>query len=226
MKMDHETLDAEASDVEAGSAHAVAPTREVPRDCVICLEALLSRDHTVLPCNHYFHTDCLREWQNVKRECPMCRASDDVAPADGHPAVRVVRSARRVVANDLLLVEHVAWRTPYGALVFLSYCNAVLSFFTNPLLIIWATMTVFMMQMPSHRMLAMGGILVYIGLSAQCMTEIDNGHLRLVTILSMLTCALQIFILAHLARMERRNSLSFASSTARSSHDDSAIIEL
>lgn len=25
------------------------------------------------PCNHYFHEKCLKEWMDIKLECPFCR---------------------------------------------------------------------------------------------------------------------------------------------------------
>jgi hypothetical protein len=27
----------------------------------------------VTPCDHVFHTDCLKEWMEQKMECPSCR---------------------------------------------------------------------------------------------------------------------------------------------------------
>lgn len=27
------------------------------------------------PCNHYFHEKCLKEWMDLKLDCPFCRAT-------------------------------------------------------------------------------------------------------------------------------------------------------
>ena len=42
-------------------------------DCPICLEA--GKDSIIVKteCNHYFHKECLLEWLNVTKSCPMCR---------------------------------------------------------------------------------------------------------------------------------------------------------
>eukprot|EP00914_Ancora_sagittata_P033999 GHVO01068724.1.p1 GENE.GHVO01068724.1~~GHVO01068724.1.p1 ORF type:complete len:290 (+),score=35.19 GHVO01068724.1:119-871(+) len=44
-------------------------------DCVICIGELdVSNDKTVVtPCDHFFHDTCLRQWMEVKMECPFCR---------------------------------------------------------------------------------------------------------------------------------------------------------
>ena len=45
-------------------------------DCVICMTevVLADRDYMVTPCCHVFHEQCLRQWMDVKMECPTCRA--------------------------------------------------------------------------------------------------------------------------------------------------------
>jgi hypothetical protein len=42
-------------------------------DCPICLEAGKDSIFVKTECNHYFHKECLLEWLNVKKTCPMCR---------------------------------------------------------------------------------------------------------------------------------------------------------
>jgi hypothetical protein len=46
-------------------------------DCVICMTEVViaERDYMVTPCNHVFHDACLRQWLDVKLECPTCRAA-------------------------------------------------------------------------------------------------------------------------------------------------------
>lgn len=51
---------------------------EVPGiDCLVCLDALplpmTRQDYMVTPCDHLFHTSCLRPWLEQKLECPTCR---------------------------------------------------------------------------------------------------------------------------------------------------------
>ena len=45
-------------------------------ECSICLGDFGPDDHvTPLPCDvrHYFHTDCIKEWAQVKLFCPLCQ---------------------------------------------------------------------------------------------------------------------------------------------------------
>jgi hypothetical protein len=42
-------------------------------NCSICLETI---DHTnikSLGCNHKFHVNCIDEWLQIRRQCPLCR---------------------------------------------------------------------------------------------------------------------------------------------------------
>ena len=45
------------------------------KDCNICLEQFNTNNELkVLPCNHFFHKDCIKEWLcNEKVNCPICR---------------------------------------------------------------------------------------------------------------------------------------------------------
>ena len=45
-------------------------------DCVICMNHVKIRtpsERMVTPCNHFFHTECLTRWIDIKQECPTCR---------------------------------------------------------------------------------------------------------------------------------------------------------
>ncbi|PWA66089.1 RING-H2 finger protein ATL16 [Artemisia annua] len=44
-------------------------------DCAICLEEFQEKEtiRIVQPCNHLFHTDCIKLWLSLSRSCPSCR---------------------------------------------------------------------------------------------------------------------------------------------------------
>lgn len=46
-------------------------------DCIICYDKVPSTygDYMIAPCDHLFCTTCLKQWLEVKNECPVCRAS-------------------------------------------------------------------------------------------------------------------------------------------------------
>jgi hypothetical protein len=46
-------------------------------DCVVCMEGLTfplrASAYMVTPCDHIFHTQCLRPWLDQALQCPTCR---------------------------------------------------------------------------------------------------------------------------------------------------------
>ncbi len=48
---------------------------EAERDCVICMSVVHANDRNRMasPCDHLFHSSCLRKWMEIKLECPTCR---------------------------------------------------------------------------------------------------------------------------------------------------------
>lgn len=42
------------------------------KECPICLNQL-ENTKVFLPCGHSFHGDCILDWIDNKRNCPMCR---------------------------------------------------------------------------------------------------------------------------------------------------------
>ena len=47
---------------------------KVEDDCSVCLETLLEKNVTYLPCKHYFHSNCLNQMIEAKTyTCPLCR---------------------------------------------------------------------------------------------------------------------------------------------------------
>ena len=42
------------------------------KDCPICLKEL-EYSQVFLPCGHTFHGDCILDWIDRKKNCPICR---------------------------------------------------------------------------------------------------------------------------------------------------------
>ncbi|XP_012843165.1 PREDICTED: uncharacterized protein LOC105963319 [Erythranthe guttata] len=40
--------------------------------CTVCLEGFSNEAYS-MPCGHYFHGDCIREWLRTSHSCPVCR---------------------------------------------------------------------------------------------------------------------------------------------------------
>ena len=52
------------------------PTPAPVLECSICYENIDVRDrfkYMLAPCNHLYHSECLKQWMEVKMECPICR---------------------------------------------------------------------------------------------------------------------------------------------------------
>lgn len=69
--------DADLSDTSPARLAEIVGTEPCTLDCVICMEQLrfpmARRDYMITPCDHLFHTGCLRPWIEHKLECPTCR---------------------------------------------------------------------------------------------------------------------------------------------------------
>ncbi|KAF6139119.1 hypothetical protein GIB67_009962 [Kingdonia uniflora] len=48
-------------------------------ECSICLKTLGNAEVTEMPCNHEYHSICLRDWLSTRNTCPICR---HVLPVD------------------------------------------------------------------------------------------------------------------------------------------------
>ena len=58
--------------VEGEGNSAAAPSES--RNCTICLMTPVANDVLkTLPCEHFFHSDCLKQWFTDHASCPMCR---------------------------------------------------------------------------------------------------------------------------------------------------------
>ena len=54
--------------------------------CIICREEMLATAASKkLPCNHIFHTRCLRSWFQRQQTCPTCRLNILRTPAPNNP---------------------------------------------------------------------------------------------------------------------------------------------
>ena len=52
----------------------VSKLEESNRRCVICFEDFNSGEKvTALPCIHFFHNPCIKEWIKKKSNCPICK---------------------------------------------------------------------------------------------------------------------------------------------------------
>lgn len=50
--------------------------------CVICVDDMVLGDKaTLLPCDHFFHGECVTPWLKVHNTCPVCRRSVEVEEA-------------------------------------------------------------------------------------------------------------------------------------------------
>ena len=52
--------------------------KNIKSDCVICSEKINKNDLvSILMCNHYFHSNCILKWYELKKNCPICRCDVD-----------------------------------------------------------------------------------------------------------------------------------------------------
>ena len=85
------------------SALATLTSTRLARDaddgCCVCLDLMpANADVLHLPCSHFFHARCVREWLAVSASCPLCKT-----------AVEIRRGALEVRAEERLEVHHAAY---------------------------------------------------------------------------------------------------------------------
>lgn len=75
----------------------------VEEECVICLDVLTEGVSEKLPCEHHFHSACIREWWKHDPRCPICRHE---CPNNAAPSRRVppAQAAVIIVRGHQLLV--------------------------------------------------------------------------------------------------------------------------
>ncbi|KAI9286898.1 hypothetical protein BC943DRAFT_320213 [Umbelopsis sp. AD052] len=60
-----------------------AKDTEDNQDCSVCKEDFsVSEDVLILPCEHFFHQECIKQWLLVNGTCPICRYSLTTAPTE------------------------------------------------------------------------------------------------------------------------------------------------
>ena len=42
-------------------------------ECSICLREFQNNNNFEMPCGHNFHDDCILDWFDKKKNCPLCR---------------------------------------------------------------------------------------------------------------------------------------------------------
>ncbi len=104
----HQTGNAPGPASEA--AIAALPKREITKEdqadsgkaeCSICMDEVdLGATVTVLPCNHWFHHDCIKAWLTEHDTCPHCRQG--IMPKEGEgPRSSVPRSPGEAPLNNM-----------------------------------------------------------------------------------------------------------------------------
>ena len=64
----------DAMEMAASSPSSSARPQPEARHCTICLMTPVVNDVLkTLPCDHFFHSDCLKQWFTDHASCPMCR---------------------------------------------------------------------------------------------------------------------------------------------------------
>uniref|UniRef100_A0A915HWT2 RING-type E3 ubiquitin transferase n=1 Tax=Romanomermis culicivorax TaxID=13658 RepID=A0A915HWT2_ROMCU len=57
---------------------AEKPVAGEEEKCPVCLSEFENDEHVrYLPCNHWFHVDCIDRWLSTNKKCPVCRLHID-----------------------------------------------------------------------------------------------------------------------------------------------------
>ncbi|KAH9075076.1 hypothetical protein Ae201684P_003761 [Aphanomyces euteiches] len=55
-------------------AEASIDVRKNARECVICqVDVEVGAEVVRMPCQHVFHTECIKQWLKIRNSCPICR---------------------------------------------------------------------------------------------------------------------------------------------------------
>jgi hypothetical protein len=71
-------------DYQRDPAHILRAAGAEGPECAICMGPVnaVTGEFMVTPCDHMFHEICLRQWMDLKMECPVCRAALPPTPND------------------------------------------------------------------------------------------------------------------------------------------------
>jgi E3 ubiquitin-protein ligase RNF115/126 len=71
-------------------------------ECIICQDnVVVTEPVTKLPCNHWFHKECIGTWLEEHDSCPVCRVSiGRVASEQPEPSPRRSSSSRRTFRRN------------------------------------------------------------------------------------------------------------------------------
>ena len=71
--------------------------------CGVCISEFV-HEETVdqLPCQHYFHKDCILPWRRANPTCPMCRAALKDQYVDYEHASSTAQQSNRMAAMVLI----------------------------------------------------------------------------------------------------------------------------
>ena len=71
-------------DYQRDPAHILRAAGAEGPECAICMGPVnaVTGEFMVTPCDHMFHEICLRQWMDLKMECPVCRAALPPTPTD------------------------------------------------------------------------------------------------------------------------------------------------
>ena len=71
-------------DYQRDPAHILRAAGSEGPECAICMGPVnaVTGEFMVTPCDHMFHEICLRQWMDLKMECPVCRAALPPTPND------------------------------------------------------------------------------------------------------------------------------------------------
>lgn len=82
--------------------------------CIICREEMLTASKK-LPCNHIFHTSCLRSWFQRQQTCPTCRLNILRIPGERNTAANPAAAAEAQAQHvpDVPPVPHPGLQNPF-----------------------------------------------------------------------------------------------------------------
>ena len=74
----HETESTDALSMEQldelEESSTIADESQVGNQCSVCLESIQENARVItLPCNHFFHSNCILRWYAENPTCPICR---------------------------------------------------------------------------------------------------------------------------------------------------------